>query len=153
MKTETQMASRLPFVFGVLATLFAPLLWNEGARAQKPDTPPVLPETIENVVHSEKLGLATGLLGSFSNAGTLVVDTESIKYSDKAKTVIVPTAQMRSVTKQRLGPQATQQWVVVEYVDGADTKIAAFQPSAFRGTFDFDGLEHTLQYVFNNRKK
>lgn len=153
MRIWVRIASRSFFVFGVLATLFAPLPWNEGARAQEPAAPPALPKTIEYVVYSEKVGLATGIFGSFGSDGTLVVDTESIRYTDSVKTVVVSSAQMRSVTRHRLGSKATQQWIVVEYLDGTDTKIAAFQPSSFRGKADLDGLEHTLRFVLDNRKK
>ena len=94
-----------------------------------------LPRVFKDVVYKSKLGATTALFGQLGppNEGTLTVSADGIEWKAKRHTVTIPAAQIRAVRSDKLGPRATDVWVVVEYDEGGLAKLMALQTSTFHG--------------------
>jgi hypothetical protein len=110
--------------------------------------PPAFPVSMKNVVHSET---ASAIAAMSTTVGTLALDEGGLKYTDKDKTIEIPSAQMQSI-RPRID---RQHWMItVEYQDGAEKKTAVFQRSYFSGSHEgLNDFMRGLIFVFNNRKR
>jgi hypothetical protein len=114
----------------------------------------LLPKTYEDVVLKEKLGMGAALFGSMGNGGTLTVKTDGLEWTTKKRTVTVALDQLRDVAVRQLGHRPSDAWVVVDYDDGGNSKILAFQGSAFRGAGPemIDQLHASIAELLGRRK-
>ena len=111
-----------------------------------------LPQTYENVILKDKVGMGT-LFGNFANAGgKLVVAPEGLEHITKKRTVKVPAAQLRGVDVQGLGERA---WVRVDYEDAGAMKTLVLQGSAIRGQGPeiLDMINTSIQALLSRREK
>jgi len=111
-----------------------------------------LPQTYENVILKDKVGLGT-LFGNLGSAGgRLVVAPEGLEHVTKNRTVKVAAPQIRGVAVQGVGERA---WVRVEYEDAGVMKTLVLQGSAAKGQGPqvLDQINASIQTLLSHREK
>jgi len=104
-----------------------------------------LPQTFENVVHTEKLGLGSVMMAGGGAGNRLVVGTDAIDYAADKGPIHITASQITAV---KLAPGGSfGPWLVVQYTDAGDKRLLALRPSPTHRAASVDLMRASLDQL------
>lgn len=121
---------------------------------QKWQKPPTLPAVFKNVAYEEGEGYTRVLYGATGKARTLSVGYSELTYKGEDRNIVIPIGKINSVELWRGNAQHTHAWAVVDYNNGTDNKIIAFQPKTiYKHVAIVKDMVTAIGYVVHERNK